>query len=78
MNYLPAIRHSYQNLDVDVIFVSTREIGDEFHCVLICPVLCNDHHHGWSKKLYRKFPCMFKLGQLMLTNLTLDSCHSLQ
>ena len=38
MNYLPAIRHSYQNLDVDVIFVPTREIGDEFHCVLICPV----------------------------------------
>ena len=62
MNYLPAVTHTKENLDVGVIFVSTREIGGKFHYVLICPVLCNDHHHGWSKKLYRKFSCIFKLG----------------
>ena len=32
--YLPAIRYTYLNLDADVIFVTKREIGDEFHCVL--------------------------------------------
>ena len=37
------------NLDADVIFVLKREIEDEFHYVLICPVLCNDHHRGWIK-----------------------------
>ena len=52
------------------MFVLKREIKDEFHYVLICPVLCYDHHHGWIKKLYRKFPSMYKLSQLMSTNLT--------
>ena len=59
------------------MFVLKREIEDEFHYVLICPVLCNDHnhkvnHHGWIKKLYRKFPSMYKLlvSELMSTNLT--------
>ena len=58
--YLPAIRYNY------------TEIEDEFHYVLICPVLCNDHHHGWIKKLYQKFPSMYKLlvSELMSTNLT--------
>ena len=53
--YLPAIRYTYLNLDADVIFVPKRENGDEFHYVLICPMLCNDYHHGWIKKLYRKY-----------------------
>ena len=46
--YLPAIRYNYTylNLNADVMFVLKREIEDEFHYVLICPVLCNDHHHG--------------------------------
>ena len=43
--YLPAIRYTYLNLDAYVIFVPKRKIGDEFHYQLICPVLCNDHHH---------------------------------
>ena len=67
---LPTIRYTYLNLDAGVIFMPKREIGDEFHYVLICPVLCNDHHHGWIKKLYRKFPSMYKLSQLMETDLT--------
>ena len=58
---LPAIRYTYLNLDAGVIVVPKREIGDEFHYVLIRPVLCNDHHHRWIKKLYRKFPSMYKL-----------------
>ena len=37
--YLPAIRYTYLNLDAGVIFVTKREIGDEFHYVLIYPVL---------------------------------------
>ena len=61
---------TYLNLDADVISVPKREIGDEFHYVLICPVLCNDHHHGWIKKLYRKFPSMYKFSELMSPNLT--------
>ena len=68
--YIPAIRYTYLNLDANVIFVPKREIGHEFHYVLICPVLCNDHHHGWIKKLYRKFPSMYKLSELVSTNLT--------
>ena len=54
------------------MFVLKREIEDEFHHVLICPVLCNDHHHMWIKKLYQKFPSMYKLlvRELMSTNLT--------
>ena len=72
--YLPAIRfkYTYLNLNADVMFVLKREIEDEFHYVLICPGLSNDHHHGWIKKLYRKFPFMYKLlvSELMLTNLT--------
>ena len=68
--YLPAIKYTYLNLDADVIFVPKSVIGDEFHYVLICPVLCNDHHHGWIKNLYRKFPFMYKLSELMSTNLT--------
>ena len=72
--YLPAIRYNYTylNLNADVMFVLKREIEDEFHYVLICPVLCNDHHHGWIKKLCRKFPSMYKLpvSKLMSTNLT--------
>ena len=55
IDYLPAIRNTSLNLDADVIFVPKREIGDELHYVLICPVLCNDHHNGWIKNLYRKF-----------------------
>ena len=70
MYYLPAIRNTYLNLDAHVIFVPKREIEDEFHYVLICSVLCNDHHHGWIKKLYRKFLSMYKLSKLMSTNLT--------
>ena len=54
------------------MFVLKRETEDEFHYALICPVLCNDHHHGCIKKLYRKFLSMYKLlvSELMSTNLT--------
>ena len=74
--YLSAIRYTYLNLDADVIFVPKREIGDEFHYVLICPVLYNDYHHGWIKKLYRKFTSMYKLSELMSTNLTAATAYN--
>ena len=40
---------------------------------LIWPELCNDQHHGWIKKLYLKFLSMYKLSELMSTNLTADT-----
>ena len=33
--YLSAIRYTYLNLDAGVIFVPKKDIGDEFHYVLI-------------------------------------------
>ena len=61
--YLQAIRYTYLNLNADVIFVPKGEIVNEFHYVLICPVLSKDYHHGWIKKLYRKCPSMYKLSE---------------
>ena len=51
-----------------VKYLIKNEIGDEFHCQIICPVFQQDRYNKLLKEYYRKFPSMYKFIELMSTS----------